>query len=414
MLVDLLVLGAGPAGLAVATSAAAHGMRVACVDPAPRAPWQRSFGMWSCEAAELGDLAPIEASWARPVVDLGGASPAASEREEEGRFVLDAPYCRIDVAELQRRLHASAVAGDVELVTGRAVAVSALGRKIRVDLEGGGAIRAEVVVDASGAASPWIQRGARRAPAFQVAFGRLVEVDSHPFAPGEMALMDYRPIPGEASLPTFLYALPLGPHRIFVEETSLAGRPAVPLAVLERRLDSRLRHLGIIARRHTVEERCVIPLGIARSRRDQDVLAFGAAAGMVHPATGYQLARALRLAPRVAARLAASGGPRSRIRAAFDVVWPPGQQRAWELYTFGMETLLRLDHAGIRRFFRAFFAQDRATWLPYLRGTASPVGVARAMWGVLGGLDASARWDLVRVGRGETRALFRALAGAAS
>ena len=144
MRADLLVMGTGPAGLAVARSAAARGMRVACVDPAPHAPWQRSFGVWECEAAELGELAPREASFARPLVDLGG----------EGRIVLDAAYCRLDVAELQRRLQEALRAAGSEMITGRVAAVQHGTASSRVRLDGGVEIDADVVVDATGAQSP--------------------------------------------------------------------------------------------------------------------------------------------------------------------------------------------------------------------------------------------------------------------
>ena len=46
-------------------------------------------------------------------------------------------------------------------------------------------------------------------------------------------------------LPTFLYAMPFSDTRLFLEETSLVARPAVPFEELKRRLDARLAHYGI-------------------------------------------------------------------------------------------------------------------------------------------------------------------------
>ncbi len=46
-------------------------------------------------------------------------------------------------------------------------------------------------------------------------------------------------------LPTFLYAMPFSDTRLFLEETSLVARPAVPFEELKRRLDARLDHYGI-------------------------------------------------------------------------------------------------------------------------------------------------------------------------
>ena len=46
-------------------------------------------------------------------------------------------------------------------------------------------------------------------------------------------------------LPTFVYAMPFSDTRLFLEETSLVARPAVPFEELKRRLDARMAHLGI-------------------------------------------------------------------------------------------------------------------------------------------------------------------------
>ena len=87
-----------------------------------------------------------------------------------------------------------------------------------------------------------------------------------------------------------------GPRRVFFEETSLVARPAVTLAECERRLKLRLAHLGIDVVEVCADEPpelCYIPMGGPRPDPRQRVVAFGAAAALVHPATGYQLCRAL-------------------------------------------------------------------------------------------------------------------------
>lgn len=45
--------------------------------------------------------------------------------------------------------------------------------------------------------------------------------------------------------PSFLYAMPLGGGRVFLEETCLVARPALPFATLKRRLQRRCDALGI-------------------------------------------------------------------------------------------------------------------------------------------------------------------------
>lgn len=46
-------------------------------------------------------------------------------------------------------------------------------------------------------------------------------------------------------VPTFLYAMPLGGNRVFLEETCLVAKPALPFAVLKRRLERRLDAMGV-------------------------------------------------------------------------------------------------------------------------------------------------------------------------
>jgi hypothetical protein len=46
-------------------------------------------------------------------------------------------------------------------------------------------------------------------------------------------------------VPTFLYAMPLGGNRVFLEETALVAKPALPFAVLKRRLERRLHAMGV-------------------------------------------------------------------------------------------------------------------------------------------------------------------------
>ena len=49
----------------------------------------------------------------------------------------------------------------------------------------------------------------------------------------------------DTEAPSFLYAMPLGGGRVFLEETCLVAKPAVPFAALKRRLHRRLRAMGI-------------------------------------------------------------------------------------------------------------------------------------------------------------------------
>ncbi len=49
----------------------------------------------------------------------------------------------------------------------------------------------------------------------------------------------------QEEVPSFLYGMPLQPGRVFLEETCLVTKPALPFAVLKRRLERRLKAMGI-------------------------------------------------------------------------------------------------------------------------------------------------------------------------
>lgn len=382
---DLVVVGAGPAALALAWRAADQGMTVVAVAPDPGQPWTSQFGSWAADVAANEARAAIEAVYHAPRVELG-----------RRRLSLDCAYVRLSTPRLQDALRGRCEEAGVLWARGAVAGVDHDARGATVRLVDGRHLRCRVVVDASGAASRLVARADQRAPAFQAAYGILAEVDGHPYASGEMALMDFR---GAATPdPSFLYALPLAPDRVFLEETSLVRRPAMSLPALETRLDERLAGLSIRVRRVIATEHCLIPMGTALPLRNQPTIAFGAAAGLIHPASGYSLGRALRFAPAVAEAIA--GGldhdPREAARQAYHALWPDAALRAWELYTFGMEVLAVLDRDEVARFLEAFFALPSATWHGYLRGTLTPLEIVRAMAGVFTRADLSQKARLLR------------------
>lgn len=114
-------------------------------------------------------------------------------------------------------------------------------------------------------------------------------------------------------------------------------------------------------------------------------IAFGAAAGLVHPATGYLLGHTLRIADEVAVALAATpagagqGATGERYRVAHRAIWSTDRQRVWALYQFGLEVLLQLDTDGLQAFFDRFFALPADDWADFLSARASAPGLARTM-----------------------------------
>jgi lycopene beta-cyclase len=116
----------------------------------------------------------------------------------------------------------------------------------------------------------------------------------------------------------------------------------------------------------------------------------------VHPASGFSVAAALRLAPVVADALAAHlpGDPRDALSAARAVVWSPAAKAVHALRRRGLEALLRMPPAEVPAFFEVFFAlPERHRWT-YLTGrddlgaTVSAMNAlfGRAGWGLRGRL----------------------------
>jgi len=398
------------------------GFRVAIVDPAPLAAWPNNYGVWVDEFEAMGLEGYLDTVWPRAAVRLTDG--------EEGLRSLDRPYGRVDRAALKARLLSDCVTAGVTFVRGAAVGVEhdatgstlAVGeakRKAAAGGEGGGdedasgglpppppSLRSALVLDATGHARRLVSYDAPFDPGFQGAYGAVIETAApHPFPVGEMLFMDWRaghldPYPdlaaANAATPTFLYAMPFSPTLVFVEETSLVARPAVPFPELKARLEARLAWLGVEVTAVHEEEFCLIPMGGVLPAVPQRTLGLGGTAGQVHPSTGYMVARMLGAAPVLAdavvdalaaglagrtaagaaAAAAAAGLPAPPPPPGLDVdaassrawasLWPAERRRQRAFFCFGMDVLLRLDLAETRQFFTAFFALPAPLWTGFL------------------------------------------------
>jgi lycopene beta-cyclase len=116
------------------------------------------------------------------------------------------------------------------------------------------------------------------------------------------------------------------------------------------------------------------------------VPAFGAAAPLIHPATGFSVATALTLAPVLAAALA---GPRP-VAAARGVVWPRQALAVHGLRRIGLEALLRMPPQEVPSFFEVFFSLPEEHRRAYLTGRTDLPGTMVAM----GALFRRAGWPL--------------------
>lgn len=317
---DLVILGAGPAGLSLAAEAADTGLKTAVVAPGPRDEWVPN---WSAFEDEVPGV-PVAHRWQR-----------AEVRVLDRSLVRDRPYVQIDGPALQRQL-LQRVEG-VTILDGTMISAT----KTTVETTAG-PLTARFIVDCTGAAQVLGSRGAQPT-AFQTAFGMHIETDGHPWDPEVATYMDLRGMTGR---PTFLYAMPTSPTSVFVEETSLAARPPIPMDELEQRLADRLQGLGVNVRAVGKVERCRIPMDLPRPAG----LAFGMAAGMTHPATGYLLARTLAAAPAFARSLADGSGA-----AAMASV----HSSTRNLHLLGLDVLTLCDADELMAFFDAFFAQPQ-------------------------------------------------------
>lgn len=395
---DLIVLGAGPAGLALAASAACRGLSVEVIDPSPEQEWQPTYGAWQ---ADVPSWVPVAHSWDQVEVDLG-----------KGPRLLSGRYLRLDKTELRTALVDKLHTHGGQLRTGRASRIISHGDMQAVHLHEGDTLPSRFVVDATGRG---IGSELVSATAFQAAYGLLLEVEEHPWPDGHMTLMDFSVDHLSAAQregpPTFLYALPLGPNQLFVEETSLAASPALSLDLLRERLAQRLAYLGITARAELEVERCIIPMNTPIPSPSQ-ALPFGASAGLIHPATGYQITRALHLSDPVADALVVhlDRGPQAALRATWAVVWPRALRRTRALHDLGLELLLSLDTAQTQAFFETFFSMPEPSWRAYLSASSGPGEIASAMTKVFARLDPNLRRAIVALALGRGRhALLRVL-----
>ncbi|MFI5506252.1 lycopene cyclase family protein [Mycobacterium sp. NPDC051804] len=379
---DVLVVGAGPAGMALAGACRSAGLATGLLDPAPQRPWMATYGMWSRE---------LPAALPASVVAARAAGRAIAVTDHE----LGWEYAVLDVPALHS--HLSDRLTGVEIRVGRAVGSPERGV---VALADGSCIRASVVVDAAGRWRPLTAAKRRRIPAEQTAYGLVLDEDAvaSMVDPRAALFMDWRSDHGDTGWPTFLYVIPLGEGKVLVEETSLARRPGLSLATLRRRLHARLERRGVAIPKNIQDEK--VSFRVDDPRHDgAGVLGFGAAAPLIHPATGYSLAASFRLAPQVASAIAAHlPDPDRALEAAHRTVWSPSAKAIHRFRRIGLEALLSMPPSEVPNFFERFFTLPEEHRWTYLTAREDIPGTASAMsrlfrlsdWGLRRHLVASA------------------------
>ncbi|WP_329603859.1 lycopene cyclase family protein [Nocardia seriolae] len=326
---DLLICGAGPAGRALAHRALAHGLEVTLVDPHPDRQWTATYAAWADELPTWLDPQVLAATIDKPLVWT------------HRRIELYRRYVVFDTATLRDSLDLTGA----RILEDRVLDITPPARHTAAGLDlpsvrlaSGPTLPAARVIDA---------RGLARSPklAEQTAFGVIIDRTRHP----ETYFMDWRDDNGAAPTAprSFLYAVPLDDTRVLLEETCLAGRPALDLSTLQQRLTHRLRSRGITLTGAEPIERVRFPLHGGKPTPT----AFGAAGALTHPATGYSIATSLALADKL---------------IAGDQIWPNSARSVRLLRHTGLHALLALPPPPLPPFFDAFFTLPPPTQHAYL------------------------------------------------
>jgi lycopene beta-cyclase len=365
-MLDLLVVGAGPSGAALAHAAARQGLATALLDPRPEKVWTRTYALWADEIPEDLPLAAI--------ATCSRQARIIARREH----VLDRGYAVLDNVALWRHLRRPAVT----VLTGRAREVTHDTRGATVSGSGFDPVRARIVVDATGACRA-LCGGRRRHPTIQSAHGVILpatEVTSvaavdHPL------VMDWRPVDRGAP-PSFLYAVPVSADRMLLEETCLAARPGLSPAVLRARLVRRLSAHGVSIERSSAIERVWFPVDDP-PERGGSVLGYGSGFGLTHPATGFGVADSLRWAGPVAAALAGADDPGEAVRRARRVLWSRSARVTRWLRRRGLAAISAPALSDTRALFEAFCGLATAEQRSYTSQRDSVIGISRAMYDLI-------------------------------
>lgn len=415
---DVLVLGSGPAARAIATLLSKN-LDVLLADKNYDREWPPNYGVWEDEWQSINSLYQdsfnhdlpencIDRKWKVTDCYFGGSFDIPTEQ----RLRIDRPYYRVDKNALQDALSQD---GDYRVVKANHISqainlnlYSPAGSLVHdvdgstIQLRASGeesadmTVRAKLIVDCTGHETKLVLKDSKeksQPPGFQIAYGALVTVDETdvtdttqigPYDKEAMTLFDYRTdhfkdgdsLQKAANSPTFMYAMPLKDNKIFFEETSLVARPALSFQECKDRYLTRLEHLGIKVVDTEEEEFCYIPMGGPLPAKDQRIVAFGGASAMVHPSTGYNLARNMMGAGAVA-KVITDGLGSSNVDnlnldqiagAAYNAMWSPENVRQRNFAVFGGEYLMKQKVEGLRGFFDGFFRLPIELWAGFLAG----------------------------------------------
>ncbi len=367
-------MGAGPAALCIVAELVERGIAVtALASHTPDQPWPNTYGIWAEELESLGMASLLAHRWTNTVSYFGDGLNNEGQRAIKHNF----DYGLFDQDALQKSLLSRCKELSWNVETAQKIEVH--GAETEVICCSGNSYLARVVIDASGHRSRFIKRPNHGPVAEQAAYGVVGRFTSPPVEDGQFVLMDFRPDHlsdhEKKQPPSFLYAMDFGEGVFFVEETSLACYPPYSSEKLKERLISRLSHRGVAIKEVLHEEHCLFPMNLPLPDRDQSILAFGGAASMVHPASGYMVGALLRRAPALANQLALALAAEPSLdskeiaQAGWKVLWSSELVQRHRLYQFGLKRLMSFDESLLRSFFATFFRLPKKEWSGFLANT---------------------------------------------
>jgi lycopene beta-cyclase len=393
---DALVIGSGPAGTIIAAALAERKVKVGGLTASPlRKVWPNTYGIWRDELEALGLTELLGHCWENCVSYFG-----------KGKVNHGRAYGLFDNVKLQNHFLAKCETGGVEWHQGKATNIEHDCERSIVTTTAGETLRARVVIDASGHDPMFVKRQNQGVVAFQTAYGIVGHFSAPPVDPQQFVHQDFRSEHLSATEratepPTFLYAMDFGNDVYFVEETSLAMAPPVSFELLERRLHQRLAARGVSVTEVHEVERCIFPMTLPLPDLHQPVAAFGAAASMVHPASGYMVGAMLRRSPGLAQAIATAlqdpqAEPAAIARVAWQELWNPDRLRKYYLYRFGLEKLMRFDEALLKQHLDTFFSLPQSQWAGFLADRLSTPELVAAMVRLFAIAPNSLRWGLMQ------------------
>ncbi len=383
----------------IASALAEQGLRVQALTATPFPTiWPNIYGIWRDEVEPLGLTHLLEHSWSH-----------CTSCFSKGEVKHDRTYSFLDKAKLQQHFLEICEQFQVSWQVGVAQSIEHHATHSSVSVatdDGVQALNARIVVDATGHRPVFVQRDETLPIAYQAAYGIVGRFSKPPVEDGQLVLMDFQSdhlseADRSQNSPTFLYAMGFENGLYFVEETSLASAPALGFDLLERRLKERLKARGIeVLEEHHIE-RCLFPMTSPMPRFDQPVLAFGGAATMVHPASGYSIGAQLRRAPDLARSIATAlknkeASPYEIAQAGWKGLWDNDRLRKYYLYRFGLEKLMRFNEAQLNHHFETFFSLETEQWSNFLSDGFTTVELVKAMLQLFVKAPNDVRWGLMQ------------------